>query len=360
METALKKSAPARTYTQLVAEIRKTIAAGRAQIQKAQAETYWNVGKFISEYVLHGADRAEYGKHIYDNLAKDLNIDKRTLELSVRFSSKFSIAYARTQLTWTHYRSLLSLPDDSRKELTEKTIHKKLTSRELAKEIKDLKDARSPREKILYIPPKGAIPKLKVVRGKLFTYTIIEPPSLQPVEGYKFVDVGFNIWRQIPLSHLAKFKGGDIVESTKIGSDYKLKSSDRTAKDLYTFKATVERIIDGDTLYVHVDCGFETWKRQDLRLRGINCPELSTKEGQAVKRFIEARIKPNDFVVIKTHKDDKYGRYLVDVWYAPIVIAGPEGAKQSQIEWDAAKVAAEGIYLNQELLDNRLAVVMKG
>ena len=81
---------------------------------------------------------------------------------------------------------------------------------------------------------------------------------------------------------------------------------------------------------------------------GIICPELSTKEGQSVKRFIESRIKPNDFVIIKTHRDDKYGRYLVDICYAP---AGEK--------WSVDRVAAEGVYLNQELLDNRLAVVMR-
>ena len=97
---------------------------------------------------------------------------------------------------------------------------------------------------------------------------------------------------------------------------------------------------------LYVDCGLDALTRRYLRFRGINCPELSTKEGHTVKHFIESRLKPNSFVVIKTHKDDKYGRYLVDVFYLP----GEE---------DIYKVAAEGTYLNQELLDNRLAVVWK-
>ena len=214
-----------------------------------------------------------------------------------------------------------------------------MNSRELEREVK--------RRKLLNIPADGPIPQLKFERGQLFTYQVIEPVSLQPAEGYKFIDCGFNIWRQMPPAQLAKFKDGDIVESIQTEDGYRIKSSDRVIKDGYTFKATIERIIDGDTIWVQVDCGLNTWKRQDLRLRGIDCPELSTKEGQAVKRFIESRIKPNSFVIIKTHKDDKYGRYLVDVFYLP-------GEK------DIYKVAAGGIYLNQELLDNRLAVVWKG
>ncbi len=47
--------------------------------------------------------------------------------------------------------------------------------------------------------------------------------------------------------------------------------------------------------------------------------------------------------LIKTNKDDKYGRYLVDVFY-------------SLCEQDPAKVMVQGTFLNQELLDNRLAV----
>ena len=74
------------TYAQLVKMISSTIASGRSAIQKAQAETYWKVGKFISDYVLNGADRAKYGEHIFEHLAKDLKIEAKTLRDAVRFS----------------------------------------------------------------------------------------------------------------------------------------------------------------------------------------------------------------------------------------------------------------------------------
>ena len=344
----MNKLAPTTTYAQLVKTIQATIQSGRAVIQKAQAETYWNVGKYISDYVLNGADRAEYGEGIYESLSKDLNISVNNLERMARFSREFSISDARQKLDWTQFRTLLALPDpETRKRLLTETLTRKFTTRQLQDEVKR-------RKTLLRIPSEGPVPKLKVTRGTLYTYTVIAPPSLQPDKRYKYLDCGFDINRQFPLAQIAKYKPGDIIEPVKTAGDYKLKSSARTAQDLYTFKATIERIVDGDTALVHVDCGFGIWKRQYLRFRGLNCPELSTAPGQAVKRFIESRIKPNDFVVIKTHKDDKYGRYLVDVWYAPTIIAGPTTS------WDKNKVAAEGIYLNQELLDNRLAVVMKG
>lgn len=354
----MNKPVPTTTYSQLVKTIAATIQSGRVAIQKAQAETYWNVGKYISDYVLNGADRAEYGEHIFEHLSEDLKLDIKTLRQTVRFSREFSIQDARPELTWTQFRTLLALPDpETRKRLFNETVTKKLTTRQLQDEVKR-------RKTLLRIPSEGPIPRLKVLRGSLYTYKIIEMKFLNKDDkDNKFVDMGFDISRKFPPLQLAKFKDGDLIETVKTDEDYKIKSSDRSAKDLYTFKALIERIVDGDTALVSVDCGFGLWKRQYLRFRGINCPELSTAPGQAVKRFIEARIKPNDFVIIKTHKDDKYGRYLVDVWYAPTsVIARSEATRQSlkdQPQWPEPKVAAEGIYLNQELLDNRLAVVMK-
>ncbi|MEK6712822.1 MAG: thermonuclease family protein, partial [Nitrospirota bacterium] len=84
---------------------------------------------------------------------------------------------------------------------------------------------------------------------------------------------------------------------------------------------------------------------QKLRLRGIDCPEIDTEEGQRAKRFVESRLKDCDFIVVKTCKDrtDKFDRYLADVFYLP-------GAS------DPALVAKEGTYLNQKLLNERLAL----
>lgn len=339
------------SYAALLKAIQAEITTARRKTQETQAEAYWNVGKYISDYVLEGKDRAKYGEHIYDNLSKDLNIAKRTLEDSVRFSREYSIAHAPAQLSWTHYRALLSVKDRSRRrKLEKKVLRDNLPSRQLEAEIHQSQDSQT---KDTNAPHKthdaqrvthNAV--LSFNRGRLYTYKIIEPSSIQPVEGYKVVDCGFEVWRQVPVVHLARFDNGAIVESLKTDDGYKIRSTKRAAADLYTFKATVERVIDGDTLLVHVDCGLDCLTRQRLRFRGIDTPELSTKEGRAAKRFIESKIKPNDFVIIKTHKNDKYDRYLVDVFYSP-------GEK------DPAKVAAEGIYLNQELLDQGLAKVWK-
>ena len=44
-----------------------------------------------------------------------------------------------------------------------------------------------------------------------------------------------------------------------------------TECDLYTYRATVTRVIDGDTVVADIDLGFRTWRHGErLRLYGID------------------------------------------------------------------------------------------
>lgn len=83
-------------------------------------QMHWQIGKRIKEDVLYN-DRAEYGKQIVKKLSDKLteqfgkgwSISK--LQHCVRAAYTFTeddILYAvRTQLTWTHLRSLMSIED---------------------------------------------------------------------------------------------------------------------------------------------------------------------------------------------------------------------------------------------------------
>jgi hypothetical protein len=80
----------------------------------------WQIGKRIKEDVLYNK-RAEYGKQIIQNLSAQLTVrfgkgwSVYKLQHCVRAAYAFSedeIMYAvRTQLTWTHLRSLMSIDD---------------------------------------------------------------------------------------------------------------------------------------------------------------------------------------------------------------------------------------------------------
>lgn len=93
--------------------------------------------------------------------------------------------------------------------------------------------------------------------------------------------------------------------------------------NLYFYKAEVKKIIDGDTLDIVIDLGFDTLRKTRVRLYGINTPESRTSNpeekllGLAAKEFVEQWIDKNKFEVkIQTilDKNEKYGRVLALVW----------------------------------------------
>ena len=94
---------------------------------------------------------------------------------------------------------------------------------------------------------------------------------------------------------------------------------------MYEYKAQVLRIIDGDTLVVNIDLGFDIWVHNEvIRLNGIDTPEVRTAD--PVQKFFgtlaKNRIKEyldNDgttgavTLVSKTFKKEKYGRIAADL-----------------------------------------------
>lgn len=75
----------------------------------------------------------------------------------------------------------------------------------------------------------------------------------------------------------------------------------------------VERIIDGDTVALEIDLGNKIKWRDTFRLMGIDTPE----RGQP--GYVDACIHLRRLLLlplarIETHKPDKYGRWLVDLY----------------------------------------------
>ena len=104
-------------YKKLLTDLRKLIQKGRADAEQAASqilvETYWGMGKRISEEKL--AENAGYGESILADLAEDLQIDEDTLRRSADFFWAYKISAPRGgNLTWSHFRELLALPDETR------------------------------------------------------------------------------------------------------------------------------------------------------------------------------------------------------------------------------------------------------
>lgn len=89
---------------------------------------------------------------------------------------------------------------------------------------------------------------------------------------------------------------------------------------MYEYRAALVRVIDGDTLVVVLDLGFDVKLKQTLRLAGINTPELHAADATARAKAKAARERLASLVgtgdlTIRTVKDarEKYGRYLAHV-----------------------------------------------
>ena len=81
----------------------------------------------------------------------------------------------------------------------------------------------------------------------------------------------------------------------------------------------VNNVVDGDTIDVDIDLGFDISFSSRVRLAGIDTPESRTTNkaekvlGLEAKEYVKSKIKDAKDVVIKTEKMDsseKYGRIL--------------------------------------------------
>ena len=85
---------------------------------------------------------------------------------------------------------------------------------------------------------------------------------------------------------------------------------------MYEYSATLVKIVDGDTIDVLIDLGFNTTKKERVRLLGIDTPESATKDlvekklGLEAKEYITQWFTKNTPFRLQTTKDDKYGRIL--------------------------------------------------
>jgi micrococcal nuclease len=78
-------------------------------------------------------------------------------------------------------------------------------------------------------------------------------------------------------------------------------------------------VVDGDTIDVEIDLGFNVSYAQRVRLAGIDTPESRTTDkaekvlGLESKEYLKLKLKDAKLIVIKTEKPDsseKYGRIL--------------------------------------------------
>jgi micrococcal nuclease len=86
---------------------------------------------------------------------------------------------------------------------------------------------------------------------------------------------------------------------------------------MYEYKATIVRVVDGDTVDVDIDLGFDTWlHNQRIRLYGIDTPECRTRNkkekahGLLAKEYVQKALVVGRTYALTTKEKGKFGRFL--------------------------------------------------
>lgn len=134
----------------LVSEIRSIIESARTNAVRSvdfcRVQMYWQIGRRIVEDEQGGQARAEYGKSLIKNLAKELEPEfgsgfgKRQLDYSKKFYLEFPIVHTLyAQLNWSQYKWLLDIADkDKREYYILETINNSWTARQMKRQINSM------------------------------------------------------------------------------------------------------------------------------------------------------------------------------------------------------------------------------
>ena len=137
-------------YEDIYSEIKETLLLSRNQaysaVNFAMVQAYWQIGRIIVEHEQNGNARADYGKAILQELSSRLTKDfgkgfsGRSLQQMKKFYVTFPNTNAlRSQLTWTHYRLLLSVENEqARQWYMDEAIASAWSSRQLERQISTL------------------------------------------------------------------------------------------------------------------------------------------------------------------------------------------------------------------------------
>ena len=138
------------TYEEIYSEIKEALLTSRSQaytaVNFAMVQAYWQIGRIIVEHEQEGNLRSGYGKSVLQELSNRLTkefgkgFSVRTLQQMKKFYVMFPNTNAlRSQLTWTHYRLLLSVENEqARQWYMNEAAASAWSSRQLERQISTL------------------------------------------------------------------------------------------------------------------------------------------------------------------------------------------------------------------------------
>ena len=89
---------------------------------------------------------------------------------------------------------------------------------------------------------------------------------------------------------------------------------------MYTYKAKLVRVINGDTLDIEIDLGFDIIIRQRLKLYGIDTPDSRSSNSEVKQKGLDVKQRLIDLltkefkVTTILNKRGKYGRILGNIY----------------------------------------------
>jgi endonuclease YncB( thermonuclease family) len=363
-------------YAKILSDVQMQINQARGKIieniTRQKVVMAWEIGKIINEHLSRNT-KTGYGEKLIEQLVQDTSLSDKILYKMRSFYQAYpKLPRDDSHLNWTHYQMLSGVKkEEERQRLENLTRENAWSTDDLQHEVNKSKNiennsSEEPETKVTIgngrfakkdakgnvIAKTTTVTKLRPERGQLFSYPLI---SIEET-GKTYIDLGFNIFREIEEALPATVQQANAVDVTKTESKqktgsvavYSLKKSELRTRKFNTYKAYLERVVDGDTLHFNVDLGFKTLHKEIFRLKGLNAPESNTDEGKKSSRVLNNLLKDVAFVVIKTIKTDIYGRYVADVFL-------PSDAKEN----DPQKVANGGVYLNQLLLEKGSVTILE-
>ncbi|MFT6106000.1 MAG: endonuclease YncB(thermonuclease family) [Rickettsiales bacterium] len=267
-------------YSQLYCDLKTLISNTKEEIEKFARHqlivTYWQIGRRIDEERM--TLNANYSALIIGNLSEDLAMDKNTLTRAVQFFKTYPNLPEKSSLSWSHYRHLITVSEDSvRSDLEDESKNENWSATKLADRLKNFKES-----------------------------------------------------------------GNQNIANLKIK---------RPTKANYLYRAKIINVVDGDTMVLDVDLGFDVVKRQRIRLAQIDCAEMKTDEGQKSFKYLRDLAASLNEVVVRTNKVDIFGRFIGDLFYS----INDDGVKSRN---EKIETFENGVYLNEKIVTDGMARIV--
>lgn len=135
------------SYENVYSEIKNAILTARNHVYRAtnsaMVQTYWQIGRIIVEHEQGGAERAEYGQGLIKELSRRLTVDfgKGFTETNLRYMRLFYFSFPnrhalRDDLSWTHYRLLIKVENQTARDFyAEECVKSNWSTRQLERQI---------------------------------------------------------------------------------------------------------------------------------------------------------------------------------------------------------------------------------